>query len=141
MSSRAHLTKCPVGASAGRTKPKLWTRAKKAALAKFEKPSARAWQWAAKWYVKNGGRYCGKKTKAQQAMSKWTREKWTTASGAKACRGKGSQRRCDRYLPKAAWKNLSPAQQRATRAKKLKASRQFVKNTKAAARAGKAARR
>lgn len=122
----------------GRTNPRLWERSKKRAIAKLGgRFSARAMQLAGKIYRDAGGGYCGSKTRGQRSLTKWTREKWTTATGEKACRGS----RCDRYLPAAAWKALTPAQKKATRRKKLAARKQFVKNTRAAARASKKARR
>lgn len=51
--------------------------------------------------------------------------------------------RTERYLPKAAWDKLTPAQRKETDEKKKAASRkgkQFVPNTEAAKKAGKAAR-
>jgi hypothetical protein len=94
-------------------------------------------QLAGKLYRDAGGGYCGSRTRAQRSLTKWTGEKWTTATGAKACRGD----RCDRYLPAAAWAKLSPGEKAATRRKKLKSKKQWVKNTPAAARAGRKARR
>lgn len=102
--------------------------------------SARKAQIAAQRYEKAGGRYTGAKTKAQSNLSKWTKEKWITSDGKTAIRnGKTT-----RYLPKAAWSKLSPAQKAATNRKKVVASRQgkqFVANTPAARKAGKAARK
>jgi len=126
----------------GRTNPKLWEKAKRDAIKKLGgRFSARAMQLAGRLYRERGGRYCGDKTKRQQALTKWTAEKWTTASGKKACRKVRGRTVCDRYLPAAAWKKLTAAQKRATQAKKRSSTKQFVKNTPAAARAGRAARR
>lgn len=126
----------------GRTKPALWTKAKKDAVKKLGgRFSARAMQLAAKLYRERGGSYCGAKTKAQRSMSKWTAEDWRTESGKKACRSVRGRTVCDRYLPAAAWKKLSPAQRAATQAKKRRSRKQFVPNTTAAARAGRKARR
>ena len=88
-------------------------------------------QRAGKIYRDAGGGYCGPKTAAQKSMRKWTKERWTTATGKKACRKVKGKIVCDRYLPKAVWDKLTPAQRKATRAKKLKSSRQFVANTPA----------
>ena len=122
----------------GRTKPALWERSKKKAIARLGgRFSARAMQLAGKLYRDAGGGYCGGLTQAQRGLRKWTSEKWTTASGKKACRGD----RCDRYLPAAAWAELTPAQRKATQRKKRAAKTQWVKNTKAAAKAGRKARR
>ena len=126
----------------GRTNPKLWDSSKKAAIRKMGgRFSARAMQEAGRIYRSKGGGYCGKKTGAQKGLTKWTREKWTTASGKKACRKVAGETVCDRYLPEAAWSKLTPAQRRATQQKKRRARGQWVKNTSAAAKAGRAARR
>jgi len=92
-------------------------------------------------YREAGGDYCGTKTVVQRSLTKWTGEKWTTATGGRACRKDGGKVVCDRYLPAKAWKSLTPAQQAATRRKKKAARGQFVPNTKAAKSAGKKARR
>ena len=101
--------------------------------------SARKAQLATLRYKKSGGGYSGPKTKAQQSLSKWTKEKWRTSDGKPAERKGGTTR----YLPDAAWKRLSAAEKAATnRAKKAgsRKGKQFVPNTKAAKAAGKAAR-
>jgi hypothetical protein len=101
--------------------------------------SARKAQLATLMYKKAGGKYSGPKTKAQQSLSKWTKEKWRTSDGKPAKRKGGTTR----YLPDAAWKELTPAQKAATnRAKKAgdRAGKQFVANTKAAKAASKSAR-
>lgn len=126
----------------GRTKPALWTKAKKDATKKLGgRFSARAMQLAGKLYRERGGGYCGKRTAAQRKLTKWTAEDWRTASGKKACRKVRGRTVCDRYLPAAAWKKLSAGEKRATQAKKRRSSQQWVKNTAAAARAGRKARR
>jgi hypothetical protein len=127
----------------GRTDPALWERSKRKAVARLGRFSARAMQLAAKLYREANGGYCGPKTRAQKSMTKWTRERWETAPGAapKACRKVRGKVVCDRYLPAKAWASLTPAQRRATRARKLTASSQWVSNTKAAQRAGRKARR
>lgn len=129
----------------GRTNPALWERSKRKAIARLDgRFSARAMQLAAKLYRDAGGGYCGGKTKAQRSMTKWTREKWMTAPEApeKACHKTRTGRVvCDRYLPASAWKRLTPAQRRATRAKKRGGRGQWIPNTKAAQRAGSKARR
>lgn len=128
----------------GRTDPKLWTRSKRQAVAKLHgRFSARAMQLAARLYRDAGGRYCGTKTRAQRSMTKWTREDWKTAPGADvvACKRVRGKVVCDRYLPAAAWKSLTPAQRKATRAKKQAGRSQWVANAPAAKRAGASARR
>lgn len=133
----------------GRTAQKLWESAKKKAKAEACRSGKRrcgAWdariaQRAGKIYRDAGGGYCGKKTKAQKGLTKWTKEEWTTATGKKACEKVRGRVVCDRYLPAKAWKNLTPAQKAATRRKKKAARKQFVPNAPAARKAGKAARR
>jgi hypothetical protein len=53
--------------------------------------------------------------KSQQSLKKWTKQKWKTSDG-KPSKGK------KRYLPKAAWANLTPAEKAATN--RAKGSRQ-----------------
>ena len=67
----------------GRTNPKLWEESKKKAIKKLGgRFSARAMQLAGKMYRDAGGKYCGKRTKSQKSMSKWTAEDWRTATAA-----------------------------------------------------------
>lgn len=66
------------------------------------------------------------KSKSQESLSKWTRQKWRTSSG-KPSNGKR------RYLPDAAWNALTPAEKKATNAAKAKGNRkgkQFVAQPK-----------
>lgn len=68
------------------------------------------------------------KAKSQQDLDKWTKEKWRTSDGTPS---KGKKR----YLPDAAWKDLTPAEKAATnRAKKKgdggKTGKQFVPQPK-----------
>jgi hypothetical protein len=126
----------------GRTDPEKWAKAKADAIKKLGgRFSARAMQHAGRLYRERGGTYCGARTKQQRGLTKWTAEDWRTASGKKACRKVKGRTVCDRYLPAAAWKALSPAQRAATQRKKRSATKQFVRNTAAAARAGAKARR
>jgi hypothetical protein len=68
--------------------------------------------------------------KSQQSLKKWTKQKWKTSDG-KPSKGK------KRYLPKAAWANLTPAEKAATNrakaAKGNKKGKQFVKQPKSIA--------
>jgi len=122
------------------TKPELRENIKRRIMAgsKGGRPgqwSARKAQLVAQEYRRAGGGYRGKPGGAQRSLKKWTRERWTTADGKPALR-KG---RMTRYLPAKAWKKLSPAQRRATIAKKLagdKRGRQFVSNTERARKIG-----
>ncbi len=95
-------------------KPGQWS-ARKAQLLKHE-------------YEAAGGGYTGKKTATQEHLSEWTEEKWTTADGKPAERGDETAR----YLPEKAWEELSPAEKKATDAKKRagsKAGKQHEDNT------------
>lgn len=133
----------------GRTNPKLWEKAKADAKRAACRSGARrcgAWdariaQDAGRRYRAAGGGYCGTRTSAQRGLAKWTKEDWRTESGAKACRKTPEGVRCDRYLPAAAWKQLTKAERRATQRVKRAAKTQFVPNAPAAKRAGKKARR
>jgi len=125
----------------GHTDPALWERCKHEAVMRLGgRHSARAMQLAGHLYRKRGGGYIGPKTPAQRKLSKWTSEKWTTATGEKACRIVDGKMVCDRYLPEAAWAMLSPSEVKATRQKKLSARGQYVPNTPAAKAAGRYAR-
>ncbi len=127
-----------------RTNETLWKSivARVKAGSKGGKPGqwgARKAQLATLMYKKAGGKYSGRKTKAQKSLSKWTKEKWRTSDGKPAERKGGTTR----YLPDKAWKSLSSAEKAATNRKKRqgsRAGRQFVANTKAAKAAGKRAR-
>ncbi len=126
--------------TAKKSNPSLWKRI--VASVKAGTKGGRAGQWSARKaqiavarYKKSGGGYKGKKKKSN-SLSKWSKQKWRTSDG-KPSKGK------KRYLPDAAWKSLSPAEKRATNRAKAAGNRkgkQFVKNTKTAAKAGKAAR-
>lgn len=102
--------------------PTLWENAKSQAKTKMGgKHSARAMQLATKIYKDNGGEYVGKKS-ANNGMSKWTKQDWTTSSG-KPSEGKR------RYLPKEAWNMLSPNEIASTnraKAEGFKKGKQFV---------------
>jgi hypothetical protein len=64
--------------------------------------------------------------KSQESLKKWTKEKWKTSDG-KPSKGK------KRYLPSAAWEDLTPAEKRATNKAKAagnKKGKQFVAQPK-----------
>ena len=66
----------------------------------------------------------------QQSLVNWTRQEWQYSSEKE---GDKSRKKRGRYLPKAAWDSLSPAEKAATnRAKRKgsKAGKQFVKQPK-----------
>jgi hypothetical protein len=65
----------------------------------------------------------------QKSLKKWTEQEWTTSDGSPS-EGK------KRYLPKAAWKALTPAEKAATNAAKAKGDamgKQFVAQPKSIA--------
>jgi len=104
--------------------PALWEAAKRAARERLGGHSARAMQLAGQLYRAAGGRYVGRKTQAQQSLTRWTRQDWTTKSG------KPSRETGERYLPKRVIEQLSSAEYAATtRAKRkgTKQGKQFVK--------------
>lgn len=94
--------------------------------------SARKSQLLASEYKKAGGGYQNDTpTDAQQHLDEWTAQGWQTADGQPARHDDGTTAR---YLPKEAWDELTPAQKKATNAKKLAGSRagqQHVGNTAA----------
>jgi hypothetical protein len=64
--------------------------------------------------------------KSQESLKKWTKEKWKTSDG-KPSKGR------KRYLPSAAWEDLTPAEKRATNKAKAagnKKGKQFVPQPK-----------
>ena len=98
--------------TARRTHPALWKRvvAEVTASDKGGMPgqwSARKAQFAVAEYKRRGGGYVGPKT-ADNALAKWTREEWRTASGLP------SLVTGERYLPKRAIAALTPAEYAAT---------------------------
>ena len=121
------------------TKPELRERIKEQVMKgdKGGKPgqwSARKAQLVAQEYEREGGGYRGGRGEKQKSLKKWGDEHWTTEDHKKAQRGKTTAR----YLPEKAWKELSPAERKATDSKKRQQSRtgkQFVSNTPAAKRA------
>ncbi len=94
--------------------------------------SARKSQLLANEYKKAGGGYQNEAPTAAQAhLTEWTEQEWQTSDGPPAKRAGGTTR----YLPKEAWDALTPAQKKATNAKKQTGSRageQHVANTAAA---------
>lgn len=102
--------------------------------------SARKAQLLAHEYDKAGGGYTGGKDETQQHLSEWTEQDWQTKDGDDRARD-GDE--TSRYLPKEAWDALSADEKKATDRAKREGSRrgeQFVPNTPAAERAGRAAR-
>ena len=131
--------------TATKRNPRKWAAAKARAKRKMGGQwSARAAQLAVGYYKKSGGTYSGPK-KADNKLSKWTRQDWKTRDGKPAKRkNRKGETVTARYLPKKAWSKLSKSEARATDQKKRAASKkgkQFVSNTKKAKKAGKSARR
>lgn len=115
--------------TAKKSNEKLWEKVKKEAVKKMGGHSARAMQYAVKLYKDRGGKYLDKK-RADNDLATWTRAKWQYAPGSKTK---------DRYLPKEAWDELDPEEEKATRTKKKGKLGSWVKNTKKAAEAAKKA--
>ena len=96
--------------------------------------SARKAQLATQRYKASGGGYSGPKTKAQQSLSKWTKEDWGTKSGKPSTQGPKATG--ERYLPKKARQALTSSEYSATtKAKRegMKQGKQFVKQPKSIA--------
>ena len=99
--------------------------------------SARKAQLLAHEYTAQGGDYKHPRDENQQHLKDWGDEHWHTADSKPAIQGDETHR----YLPDEAWKQLTPAQKKATDRKKVtgsKAGKQFVPNTKSAGKARKA---
>ena len=126
-------------------KPELREKIKKKVIAgdKGGRPgqwSARKAQLVTHDYEAEGGGYKKPRNAAQKSLKKWGDERWRTADGKQAIQGKTTHR----YLPDAAWSELSAKERKATDRKKVAGSRrgtQFVKNTAAAAKSRKRATR
>ncbi len=118
--------------------PLLWEHAKREAVRRLGgRHSARAMQLAGRLYRDAGGTYRGPRTAPQRSMARWTAERWTTATGEKACRKTPRGVRCD---PADAWEKLSPQEAEATRRVKLRSPRQYVANVPAAKEAARRAK-
>ncbi len=123
------------------TNPELREKLKQQVLAGDK--GGRAGQWSARKaqlvaheYEAEGGGYKHPRNAAQKSLKRWGEEEWHTADGKQAIQGEKTHR----YLPDAAWKELSPEERKATDRKKVAAStqgKQFVGNTAAAAKARK----
>ena len=90
--------------------------------------SARKSQLAVQQYKASGGGYEGPK-KADNSLSKWTEQKWTTSDGSPS-QGK------KRYLPEKAWSSLSSGEKAATNRSKAAGNakgKQFVAQPKTVA--------
>lgn len=118
-------------------KPDLREKLKEAIQAgdKGGKPgqwSARKAQLLTHEYEKAGGGYLSaERTDLQKNLETWTDQDWRTIDGKPADKGDQTAR----YLPDEAWEKLTPAERKATDAKKLKGSQEGktrVPNTKKA---------
>ena len=126
------------------TEPELREHIKEEVMAgdKGGKPgqwSARKAQIVAHEYVVEGGAYKHPPNEKQAHLKQWGDEHWHTTDDKPAIRddGKGGEE-THRYLPDKAWKELSPAEKKATDAKKVRGSKkgkQYVANTQAAGQA------
>jgi hypothetical protein len=101
--------------------------------------SARKSQLLTLAYQKSGGGYLQRHPNSKQkSLHSWTGQDWQTADEKPARRATGTAR----YLPAKAWEELTPAERKATNAKKQagsKAGEHTVANTAAAKRARKQA--
>jgi hypothetical protein len=108
--------------------------------------SARKSQLLKAAYEREGGGYLGEKDESQQHLSQWSQEDWQTSDGSADARTGSPEEHggaSRRYLPKAAWDELSESEKRETDAAKAEGSRQgdqFVANPEAAKDAGRHAR-
>jgi hypothetical protein len=108
--------------------------------------SARKAQLLKAAYEREGGGYLGEKDATQQHLSRWSGEDWQTSDGSAQARTGSEQEKggaSQRYLPKAAWDELSDAEKRETDAAKAEGSghgTQFVPNREPARDAGRHAR-
>lgn len=98
--------------------PALWEEAKRAARERLGGHSARAMQLAGQLYRAAGGRYLGRKTKAQRSLTSWTGQDWTTKSG------KPSRETGERYLPRRVIEQLTSAEYAETSRAKRKGTKQ-----------------
>lgn len=120
-----------MASTAVKTNPALWERIVKRVKAGSKggdrgEWSARKAQLAVALYKKAGGGYRGKKS-ADNSLSKWSKQNWTTKSG------KPSSVTGERYLPKKAIDALTSSEYaRTSRAKRAgtKKSKQFVSQPK-----------
>ena len=122
------------------TKPKLRERIKNRIMRgnKGGKPgqwSARKSQLLVKAYEKAGGGYRGGKSKTAKALTKWTKQKWTTKSGKK------SSKTGERYLPERLIKSMTSSQYAYETKKKRKATKAGKQSAKYSKRTTKRIRR
>lgn len=117
--------------TAQKTNPQKWNRivSEVKASGKGGSPgqwSARKAQLATQKYKASGGGYKGPK-RADNSLSKWTKEDWGTKSGKPSTQG--TEATGERYLPKRAREKLTPSEYAATTRAKREGTRegkQFV---------------
>ena len=97
--------------------------------------SARKSQLLVKAYEKAGGGYRGRKTKSAKALSRQTKQKWTTKSGKK------SSKTGERYLPEKLIKSMSSSQYAYETRKKRAATKKGKQSAKYSKRTTKRIRR
>jgi hypothetical protein len=112
--------------SAAKTNPGKWKRivSQVKASGKGGKPgqwSARKAQLATQKYKSSGGGYKGPK-KADNSLSRWTKEDWGTRSGKPSTQG--SEATGERYLPRRAREKLTASEYAATTRSKREGMRQ-----------------
>ena len=112
--------------SAAKTDPGKWKRivSQVKASGKGGEPgqwSARKAQLATQKYKDSGGGYKGPK-KADNSLSRWTREDWGTRSGKPSTQG--SEATGERYLPRRAREKLTASEYAATTRAKREGMRQ-----------------
>ena len=122
------------------TKPKLRERIKNKIMrsSKGGRPgqwSARKSQMLVREYEKAGGGYKGRKTKSAKALTRWTKQKWTTKSG------KRSRKTGERYLPERLIKSMSSSQYAYETRKKRAATKKGKQGAKYSKRTTKRIRR
>ena len=117
--------------TASKTDPTKWKRIVASVKASDKGGAAGQWsarkaQLATQKYKASGGGYKGPK-KADNSLSKWTKEDWGTKSGKPSTQGPKATG--ERYLPKAKREKLTPSEYAATsRAKRegMREGKQYV---------------
>jgi hypothetical protein len=83
--------------------------------------SARKSQLLVQEYERQGGGYLGGKDAAARSLERWTAQDWQTQTSSRRARGPSGMAR---YLPREAWRRLSPQQRREAEATKRRAERE-----------------
>ena len=82
--------------------------------------SARKSQLLVKEYERRGGGYRGPKDRYARSLERWTAQDWQTQHRSRRARDRGGMAR---YLPREAWRRLSPAERREAEESKRRADR------------------